>query len=106
MQWLDDIQMRIFHTAMELILLIQVTIQLKMGLIIEPDLVFSDGTTFKFLKDVVCEISPPHSAPRPSFSDWQYWIFNGRNFTTFVSLCNDVLGMLNCWEACRMKVVG
>ena len=41
-QWRDDTEMKIFRTPMALVLLIQVTIQLKTGFIFEPDLVFPD----------------------------------------------------------------
>ena len=54
MQWRDDPEMRIIRTLMEPLLLFQATIQLKMGLILEPDLVFTGGTIFKFLNHVVC----------------------------------------------------
>ena len=42
----------------------------------------------------------------PSFSVWNSWILYGRNRTNFVSICNGVLDMLNCRNACRMDVFG
>ena len=79
---------------MATILPIHSTIQLKMSLITEPDLVFIDGTIFKFLNYIVSEISPPHSVP-----------LHGRKPNAFVSLCNDILDMLNCWDAYGVEVV-
>ena len=52
-------------------------------------------------------------APRPCGSTstlflngWHSWIIYGRNFATFRGICNDVLNMLNCWNACQLKVLG
>ena len=87
-------------------MLIQVTNQLKVGLITEQDHVFTDGTIFKFLDHVICEISPPYTASTPFFSVWHNWILYGRNPTILVSLFNDVSDMLNCWDACRVEAVG
>ena len=36
--------------------------------------------------------------PTPSFSDRHSWIWHGRNPITFVSVLNDVLGMINYWD--------
>ena len=81
-------------------LLIQVTIQLKMGLITEPD-----GKKFKFLDHVDRKISPLHTHT-PFISSWHMSILYGSNSTTFVSFCNSILHMLNYWDARRVEVVG
>ena len=80
------------------------TIQLKMSLIIEPDLAFIDGTIFKFLDYVGCKFSPTNTFPpslvtptvgccmdAPPLFSWAFY---------------DVLDMHNCWDACQVKVVG
>ena len=52
------------------------------------------------------QISPPRGfwnlsayIVLPFFCDWHIWILYGCNPITFVSLCNNVLDMLYCWDA-------
>ena len=78
-----------------------------MGLITEPYFVFTGGTIFKFLNLVICKISLLHSVPSPpSFIGCYIWILYGCNPISLVNLCNDVLDMLNCQDACWVEVIG
>ena len=74
-----------------------------MDLITEKDLVFTDGIIFKSFYHVVCEISPPHNVPSPSVAGTGGSCMGA---TLLFSWRNDVLDMLNCWDACRVEVVG
>ena len=100
----DDTEMKDFHIPMTPVFIVQVTFQQKIGFITETCLVFTDGTIFKLLDHVVwkslrCTVSS-------FFSGCHTYILYGRNPTDFTSLCNYVLVMLNCWDPCRVEMVG
>ena len=83
--------MRIFRTTVGTILLVHITIQMKMDLINDSDLVFTK--------------EPFLTSSFMWFAKSMSWILSGRNLAAFVNFWNDVLDMFICWDACQMEAI-
>ena len=89
------------------VLLIKATIQLKIGVITELDLAFTDGIILKFLDCVICEISPLHSVYLPPPTLVAGTIVFCMDATSLHLLAFIMIfgGIIKCWYECWIEMV-